>query len=155
MHGGQIYNRSIIVEYIQPFVLVGTHTWSSSPVVFAPRRPPEQRAELPSRRHDPLLDLGQVQQPVAAGTCPVFNLIEQGGDNRRNNPLERKGDWTLVSKDGGTAQKHARDTMTGRRSVEAVVRGGEKPHAAPLEHTDKLAGEILFNIKKEDKEDAL
>ena len=47
MDGGQRkYEGTIIVEYIQPFVLVGTHTWIYPPVVFAPRRPLEQRVEF-------------------------------------------------------------------------------------------------------------
>ena len=39
---------------------------------------------MPSRRHDPLLDLGQVQQPVAASTCPVFNLIAPAAQAERH-----------------------------------------------------------------------
>ncbi len=61
--------------------------------------------------------------------------------------------WSLVQQGRATAQKHVGDTLTGHRSVEAVAQGGEKPHAAPLERTDKLAtGENTFNTMKLDKE---
>lgn len=57
--------------------------------------------------------------------------------------------WSLVQQGRATAQKHVGDTLTGHRSVEADAQGGEKPHAAPLERTDKLAtGELLFNTKE-------
>lgn len=141
MNGGQKqYSGRILVEYIQPFVLVGTHTRSHSPVVFAPRRPLEQRAEMlsgdPLHRVSPPRD--RQYNPWLRDACPIFNLIEQA-ENTAQIHSNAMAYWSLVQQERVTAQKHARDTMTGRRSVEADVQGGEKPHAAPLEHTDKLA----------------
>ena len=61
--------------------------------------------------------------------------------------------WSLVQQGRATAQKHVGDTLTGHRSVEAVAQGGEKPHAAPFERTDKLAtGENTFNTKENKNE---
>ena len=75
----------------------------------------------------------------------VFNLITNTCPNAM-------AYWSLVQQGRATAQKHVGDTLTGHRSVEAVAQGGEKPHAAPLERTDKLAtGELLFNTKEKQK----
>ena len=137
MDGGQRkYEGTIIVEYSQPFVLVGTHIWINTPFVFAPRRPLEQRAELLSGGFcDPSL-LGQALQCL-----PRFNLIEHA-EKTVTNPPERNG--TLDCSDARTGDRtETRERHDDRPELdEAVVRGGSKPHAAPLEHTDKSAGEI-------------
>lgn len=96
-----------------PFVLVGTEHCQQQ-FTHTRRYPPKHRAEV------------------------LFNRIEQA-ENTAQIHSNAMAYWSLVQQGRVTAQKHARDTMTGRRSVEADVQGGEKPHAAPLEHTDKLA----------------
>lgn len=109
--------RKYSIVTTQPSSLVGTSkSPSGGKLAFVHRCPPEKRAEF------------------------AFNP-EQGGVNHQQNPPERNG--TLECSDARTGDRtETRERHDDRPELdEAVVRGGSKPHAAPLEHTDKSAGE--------------